>query len=124
MSTQPATPKRCCPEDRKAVVVTMRPSPADAWFVSGGVTIQYKCRLPDGKFQFHLQSEGSSSPEVATLRVKDRIPLPEQATLQLLRCNGTRVMLAICYPEGNTAIRAKSRGSSLVARAMGDVQMN
>jgi hypothetical protein len=103
MSTQ----QRCCPEDRHAVIVTMRPLPADAWYVSGGVTIEFKRRLPDGSFEFHLHNDGSSSPEVATLRLKAKMELPAQATLQLLRCNGTRVLLAICYPEGNTAIRAR-----------------
>lgn len=105
MSTQ----QRCCPDDRKAVVVTMRPLPADAWYVSGGITIEFKRRLPDGSFEFHLHSDGVSSPEVATLQLKGKMNLPAQATLQLLRCNGTRVMLAICYLEGNTAIRARSR---------------
>jgi hypothetical protein len=107
MSTQ----QRCCPDDRKAVVVTMRPLPKDAWYVSGGITIEFKRRLPDGSCEFHLHSEGVSSPEVATLQPKGKMDLPAQATLQLLRCNGTRVLLAICYPEGNTAIRARSRQS-------------
>lgn len=98
--------KQCCPSDQQAAIVTMRPANKDPWFAAG-VKISFSGRQPDGSFSFRLAKNGDSSPEVATVREKGRIPLPDGAVLLVLCCKGTRVMLAICYRAGTQVIRAK-----------------
>lgn len=98
----------CCPLDRQAKIVTMRPNPKDAWYVEGGVTIEFQGRLPNGDGKFLLKSE-SASPEVATLQPNVRIALPAEASMVLLRFEGVRALLAVCYVPGKVACRASSR---------------
>ncbi len=98
----------CCPEDRQAVIVTMRPrNSRDAWFVEGAI-IEYRGRLPSGEARFMVKLPETENPEVATLAPMGRMSLPADASFAFLRFSGTRVKLAICYKAGMKACRASS----------------